>query len=302
MESKRITAALACILAAACVIVTVILVSVNRKINYLPESAVADIVAVLEAEDIRISPELIDTKREKRDVYVFSFEEYGDTVARRLGGNNISSKFTTPSGEIIQTDDGQLLEFGDGFYFRYSRDGERHIFPLTEQLSAGTQISPSLKKEISDAAVKFLDSGSRDQSFGSQMSIVTSVDAVCEYDGVYYAVCSRTIDGVRITDNTVVCAYSGGAVSDAEGVWCFFVEAEPYSAQLIDHLNILFNVKRDMPRTGDGQITITSISLCYSLYYYGDGDDFCLIPCWQVTTDTAGELIYNALDGTLYTK
>ena len=52
----------------------------------------------------------------------------------------------------------------------------------------------------------------------------------------------------------------------------------------------------------DEPVTVEAVSLCYSLYFYGGGEDFCLIPCWQVVTDTRGDYIFNALDGTLYTK
>ena len=60
--------------------------------------------------------------------------------------------------------------------------------------------------------------------------------------------------------------------------------------------------------TGDAEagevptVTIKSIKSCYSLYFFGQKENFCLIPCWQITTDTRGELIYNAINGELYTK
>lgn len=302
MESKRITAALACVLAAACLIVTVILVSVNRKINYLPNSSVDDIVSVLAKNNIIVSPDIIETKRTKGDVFVFDSNEYSEKVVRALGGESTFEKFTTPTGEIFLLEDGQLLEFGRDFYFRYSSDGKKHEFP-----TEGTLIYPSAEESretdiMIDAAIKFLDGGSRRFIKNEKISIVTSVDMIYETDGVYYAVCTRMMDGIPITGNTVTCAYSGEKIIGADGTWCFLTESESHSAQLADHLNILFNAGKDISHEENEKVEIKSITMCYSIYYYGDGDGFCLIPCWQVTTNTHEKLVYNALDGTLYTN
>ncbi len=301
MESKRITAALACLLAAACVIVTVILVSVNRKINYLPSSSVDDIVSVLAKNDIIVSPDIIETKRETGDVFLFDSNEYSETVVRALGGGT-SERFVTPTGEIFLLEDGQLFEFGGDFYFRYSSDGEKYEFP-----TEGTLVYPSTEDsretdKMIDAAVRFIDRGSREFAKTEKISIVTAVDMIYEKDGVYYAVCTRQMDGIPITGNTVTCAYSDGKIIGASGTWCFLTEAESHSAQLSDHLNILFNAGKDISHEEGEKVEIKSITRCYSIYYYGDGDAFCLIPCWQVTTDTSLKLVYNALDGTLYTN
>lgn len=302
MESKRITAALACVLAAACLIVTVILVSVNRKINYLPNSSVNDIVSVLEKNNIIVSPDIIETKRVRGDVFVFDSDEYSETVVRALGGQDSFERFATPTGEIFLLENGQLFEFGKDFYFRYSGDGKKYEFPTEGTLIYPSAYVSSETDKIIDAAVKFLDSGSRRFAKNEKISIVTSVDMIYESDGLYYSVCTRMIDGIPITGNTVTCAYSGEEIIGADGAWCFFTEAESHSAQLTDHLNILFNAGKDISHEENEKTEIMSITMCYSIYYYGDGEGFCLIPCWQVTTDTQEKLVYNALDGTLCTN
>ena len=102
-------------------------------------------------------------------------------------------------------------------------------------------------------------------------------------------------------------------MAEAWGTWCFPTAAESYSAPLIDTLNILFNMKREIG-TAPEPVTVEAVTLCYSLYFLGDrsGRDgseegsgregFCLIPCWQVVTDTMGSYLFNAMDGTFYTK
>jgi hypothetical protein len=90
-------------------------------------------------------------------------------------------------------------------------------------------------------------------------------------------------------------------VTEAWGTWYFLTAAESYSAPLIDTLNILFNMKKEIGASEE-RVRVESVTLCYSLYFLGDREGFCLIPCWQVATDTRGSYLFNALDGTFYTN
>jgi len=159
-------------------------------------------------------------------------------------------------------------------------------------------------REISKIATDFLDKGSRVPDTEGKISVVTVTDNILEKDGVYYVICSRTIDGVEITDNTALCTVKDGRVTDASGTWCFISLGDSYSAQLSDILNILFNVKKEIVSTKetDKTVTILAIERCYSLYFLGNNEEFCLIPCLKIVTDSMGEYIYNAIDSTLYTK
>jgi hypothetical protein len=91
-----------------------------------------------------------------------------------------------------------------------------------------------------------------------------------------------------------------GTVIEAAGKWCFMRFGESYMTQLSDITNILFMMKRTLAGT-DG-CRVLGLERCYSLYFLAEDEGFCLIPCWRVETDTVGELVYSALDGTLYTK
>lgn len=302
MEGKKITAVLAGILAAACLIVTIVLVSVNSKTKYLPVTAVDDLVDVLDAAGIGIDPDIIETKRERGDVFVFDSADYYDTVAGLLCKESVSETFATPDGNLLLFENGAILEFGADFSFRYSKDGKKHSVPDREYMTEATLDPTGEYKDAAEEAVKFLNSGSRSFAQSENISIITNADIVFGDGEKYYVECSRTLDGVAITDNTVVCTYCDGEVIAAEGKWCFFTSGESYSAQLTDHLNILFNARNDIIIPERKKVNITSVEKCYSLYYYGDGEDFCLIPCWQISTDIAGDYIYSALDGTIYTN
>ena len=299
MEHKRIMAALACVLAAACILVGVMLVSVISRMEYLPDSAVEDLIEVLDAAGIDSA--LIPTRRQSAPVYVCNSGDYNRTVAALLTGSGTARTYATPDGEILVMENGARLDFGHDFAVRYTADGSEPA-DLSDMLTAGRAVSDAAFSLAAKTVSRFLESGSRAFEGGGSLKVETSVDEVRERGGDLYALCTRRIDGAQITGNEVVCRIEGDVVTACSGSWVFLTSAESYSAQLSDLVNILFHMKGEIGDLGDGRTRVEAISLCYSLYPYGEEEDFCLIPCWRIRTDTEGEFIYNALDAALYTR
>ena len=293
---------LICILTTSCVVVAAVIFSLRKEIFYLPDKSADDLVDVLAASGISVDRRLISTKKERGYVYVCGSGDYNSSVATLLSSDGIKYSFAVPDGELIVMSGGARFEFGDGFSFRYYKRGKAEEMPDPLRLY-DISSHPSEKKtaEISKIAAEFMDRGSDEFKSSDNMSIVTEVGSVWEDSGKYYALCTRSIDGVEINDNMVLCVIEDGEVVEAAGRWCFLTLGESYSAQLCDIINILFNVKKEIGSESDN-VRIESVALCYSLYTYSDGGDFCLIPCWKVVTDNVGEFIYNALNGTIYTK
>ncbi len=307
MDGRNILKVLLCVLALSCVIVGVCLSLVRRRILYLPDSAAEDLISLLEEDNIHVDKSLVSTKKQTGNVYMCASADYNYTVASLLDGHEVDCSFVTPEGEIILMDGGGRVEFGDGFYFRYYRDGDE----AGEEPSSAdvTQISNHLSEEaeteVRSTAVRFLERGSEDFVQAENISVITTVERIWESGGRIFALCRREIDGVEIADNIAICIIDGNEVEEAYGSWCFLTLADSYSAQLHDMINILFNVKKELSAAASSSaegVTIEAVERCYSLYIYGEDEDFCLIPCWKVVTDSAGEYIYNALDSTLYTK
>ncbi|MBE6617462.1 MAG: hypothetical protein E7627_05960 [Ruminococcaceae bacterium] len=305
MEHKRILPVIAAILLLSCIILTTIFLLLNHRINYLPESSVDSLVEIMAKENIIISREVIPTKIENSTVYLCASENYQETIAGLLSGSSTDAVYVIPGGQIILMKDGSVFRFGDNFSFEYHRDGERGEVP---NLLDGTYFSGHLNEtkynEIASVATQFLDKGSRGFKSDEKMSVLTKADRISEKDGKYYVFCTRSIDGMEITENTVLCTVENGKVTEAFGSWSFLTLGEAYSAQLSDILNILFNVKKEISATKekDQAVTVTAIEKCYALYFFGETDEFCLIPCCKIVTDSMGEYIYNRIDGTLYTK
>ena len=304
MQSGRVTAVLAAILALSCLILGTVLAQVRRAGNTLPDSAVEDLVSSLSESGIFADPSLVSGRRETAAVYVLDSEDYAKTVASLLSGSRPSRVYAAPDGEIFLMENGARLDFGGDFSFRYSRDGERveevRVFDMAPPT---VMVSEERQAAIAEIVSGFLDAGSGAfrSAGGRGVDVRCLTDAVWENDGVQYALCSRTVDGMRIAANRVICAIRDDEVKEAWGTWYFLTAAESYSAPLIDTMNILFNMKKEIGTTEE-PVTVESVTLCYSLYFLGDREGFCLIPCWQVATDTRGSYLFNALDGTFYTN
>lgn len=305
MEHKRILPILAGILAVSCLVLGFILGALNRKTNYLPDSSVDSLVSILAEDNISLDRSIISTKLSDGAVYLCASEDYEKTVAELLDGDEVEATYVVPDGQIITMEDGALFIFGEDFSFEYHKDGVAGEIPnLLDNTYLTGHLNEKKYAEISSIATEFLDKGSREFKTEEKMSVVTEIQRIAEKDGRYYVVCSRSIDGVEITENTVLCTIYEGQVIEAYGTWCFLTLDKSYSAQLSDILNILFNVKKEIvaSKSVEQNVTVTAIEDCYALYFFGEEDEFCLIPCRKIVTDTMGEFIYNAIDGTLYTK
>jgi len=302
MENNRILRMLAVILLISCGIVSVSLLRMLYNMNYIPSYAVDNLVEIMARDGILLDRDIVSEKRERGTVYLFDSDDYNRTVAELLGGAAVQDVYAIPYGELLILENGNRCEFTQNFSFRYRAKGTEAVSPdIADLRYYGTPLTEEMAGATVEAVRNFLGNGSRAFSGGGELRGAVEIDGIWEEAGIEYVLCSRTIDGVTITGNLVLCAVENGIVTEAYGTWCFFTEGTSHSAQLTDLLNILFNVKKHLAPS-DEEITIESIHSCYSLYFFGEEENFCLIPCWQISTDKRGDLIYNAIDGTLYTK
>ena len=311
MRQKKIMAVLLSVLCLALLVMVTSLLVLYRNVYRIPDAAVADLCRVLAEDRIYLDGNLVPRSREDGVIYVSDVSDYEEKTALLLAGSEIRSSFVIPEGQLYLHYSGDITEFTGGFGFHYRQaalgeagtmshaDGSQQTFEaLTEGMSVLSETG-----EAAQAAMAFLDR--QDEQLRLQMQIETVISSVRgEENGRAYVRCLRQIDGVEITENAVICMVENGVVTEAAGKWCFMSFARSYPAQLSDITNILFMMKRTLAGTdiSDGGCTVLGLERCYSLYFLAQDEGFCLIPCWRVETDRVGELVYSALDGTLYTK
>ncbi|MBE6569308.1 MAG: hypothetical protein E7658_03700 [Ruminococcaceae bacterium] len=307
MRQRRVMIVLICILAAAICIVAVNLIVLHHKVNTIPEQAVTDLCAALAEDGIALDPELVSRKKTDGIIYMGSGDSYGENVAVLLCGSPIRSSYVIPDGILFEHRNGRVTEFMSDFSFRYRAVGVN--WTLTEDFVYDTFTAGmrglDTDGEYAKIAAKFLERG--DSAFEGGPTAPQAgirVEAVRQAeDGIVYVRCVRLMDGMEINGNEVICVIRGETVTEAAGEWCFLTFGEAWQAQLSDITNILFTMKRDIRDiTGDAQeIRIRDVSRCYSLYFLSGDDGFCLIPCVKISAEPYGILVYNALNGTLYT-
>ena len=307
MRQKNIMAVLLAVLCLALGILAGNMILLYRNIYRIPETAVEDLCRVLAEDGIRLEESLVPRVREDGMIYMSDGVGYTENAALLLAESGIKSTYVIPDGQLFLHYNGDMTEFSDGFGVHYRRAGleaDRRIVNEQGEMTSYDTLTAGLPElsgtgTAAQAAMAFLNK--QDGSLGASVRIETVIASVHgEDDGQAYVRCLRKIDGVEITENAVICLIQNGVVTEAAGKWCFMTFGESYMAQLSDITNILFMMKRTLAGT-DG-CRVLGLERCYSLYFLAEDEGFCLIPCWRVETDTVGELVYSALDGTLYTK
>lgn len=300
MKHNKLIVVLIVILLASVLTVFGILFSMKARTDYIPENSVETIVSILEQSGVDIDPAVIPRARGKSAVYVFSSEDYCKNVASSLGGAEVSADYITPDGEIVTLSNGARTDFGSSFSFHFYRDGitDSGLFSLTPT-DDEAQVSEETEERVRWIVSEFLSSGSTFDT--SSVNVSVSVDRIWAVGDVLFAICTRTIGTVEITGNSVICAVRGSQVAEAYGTWCFLTTAKIHYVNTCDIPDILFRFRSEADENSS-LVSIERIDMCYSFYFYGDSEDFCLIPCRKLVTDCMGEYIYNAIDGSLYTK
>lgn len=310
MRQKNILIMLTLTLLTAVFVLTGVLVHLYRNVYYIPERAVTDLCAALEADGVILSPSMVARKREDGMIYMGS--DNNEDTAKRLADSEIRNTFVIPDGTLYLHYSGDQTEFLSDFRFRYRRaDAPSRLnadFSYAALVKdASSAVADTDYESYAKIARAFLERGdgglSRKRGGPSIETVVA--DIRCDTAGAVYVRCLRRIDGVEITENDMICVIENGVVTEADGKWCFLTFGESYSTQVSDITNILYMMKRIVSSGGSGmpeRIEIQAVSHCYSLYFLPDEDSFCLIPCIRVETDTYGTLVFSQLDGTLYTR
>lgn len=308
MRQRRVMIVLICILVAAICIVAVNLVNLHRKVYNVPEQAVTDLCAALAEDGIVLNPDMVPRKKMEGMIYMGSGDSYGENVSVLLCESRIRNSYVIPDGILLEHYNGSVAEFMSDFTFFYRSVAAMDILTKGFVFDTYTEGMRGLdtKGEYGTIAAEFLERGDSGFEAGSAApEVKIRVESVKQSDdGLVYVRCLRLMDDMEITGNEAVCVIRNGNVIEAAGRWCFLTFGESWQAQLSDITNILFTMKRDIldiVDTGEQEIRIREVSQCYSLYFLSGDDGFCLIPCVKIYAEPYGILVYNALNGTLYT-
>ena len=283
--------------------------------NYLPNSMIADAVANLASRGITIDKAVIERKRPSYDIYTYpsgeqSIASFLDSMKQFLERNDPpsagksldASYFDIPGGITMNlsevTQDGTAKEFGsitclEPFGFEYTRAGtaaqaarDQLDLVQTQQLSRGQLTPPShAHRAVMDQFFSVFSPNEKTDY------TAFAIDAFAT--STLYG-CTLLLDGLPVDGMTMYFYFADDILVAASGNWFYGSCARSYRENLIDGVNILYQLPAE---TVDTVLDETMVYVPMRI----ETDRYDLIPCWSVAfTDNSGEIvntIYDAVTG-----
>ena len=170
------------------------------------------------------------------------------------------------------------------------------------------ELSAAEQRRLSRTAEMFFRAAEKSPGEGQPMAFTRRLIRAAEdpETGILYCTFAQDMRGTAVLNFISTLAVYGGEVIAVQGSWCFAQLDTSYSAQLLDQINILYNVKNrileEREAGGSEIVTVSALSLEYAAYFRSDTDHYYLIPVWQAEKDDGKSYIINAVDGAFYTN
>lgn len=251
------------LLIAGIIVGTMLLLGGNKEI-YTKESLEKS-VALMEKSGIIIDAELLKGDFDGMKIYRFTLsKDYPEKIAENITAGNVTDVFTVPGGVEIRTDRGEILFVGDDFSISYEcsegalteEDTEKSLLPSCE--------SPkfNVRRQVNGDLVTF----------------------------------TQTLDGTPIPENTVICKFDNGKLTEFSGKWCFPDKCGTFSAQLRDYLNIMFTERERVDAEDEKkQLTVEELEKCYGIET-GEGKSvFLLVPSLHIVYKEGESAVHSAV-------
>lgn len=275
----------------------------------LPDGILEEASENLAGRGIIITPETIDNKQYSKDIYSFPvgkltadrlselsgqslydrtfsalFGDFGYTVRYFDIPNGVSATVSDPLGEVLG-----IASITNDFGIEYYTPGIDTVKMKELYGEKREDRASSLSAKAKKAVSGFFTSVYSDSLF----SYVT--DLSFEHDGGEIVGCTLTLEGMPVFDMSL-CFY----IKDGEIV--YFNGSLPqgdvlakYHNELIDGVNILFNLE------AQDNVEIISQTLGYSTVKF-DSESYLAVPAWRFTEKnqdgTTSDSVYDAVAGT----
>lgn len=283
--------------------------SLYRSTEYLPEESLNAVCEMLAQSGISVPASVLNGK--KSDLLIYEGvlgEDYYTSAAKSLSRSDTQRFFNTPTGYVMTMENGDRFVFYDGFGLHYERSGAPEYRAL-DAWNDGTLETLSAREEraLSRTLASFLGAADRltdAQSLSLSYRILYS--GRDPESGLTYCVAAQYAHDAQVLGFSSSFVVRDGTVVGMLGEWSFACMDQSYSAQLMDQINILYNVRNRVleARTDDGSSVtgISDLSMSYAAYFRGDSGKFYLIPVWHTEMEDGTVYDINAVDGTVYTN
>ncbi len=242
----------------------------------------------------------------------------------------------TADGEQVMFDS----EFGFSYIkndkFDISAYADINADNFLAESKTGTEFTSSQLRSYSSKVTEYLNVG---VSEDASLKAAFKSGFHSPEKGLSFLLAYQQIDGIDIYSHYAVCVFANGELVGIHGRWYFASLDEEYHSELQDQINILFadleyfkgnavepfNVpfksntnydsalpSENQPRasmfaadalTPSGYIPqVISMDNCYTIYWNSDKTALYFIPAWQITHIGGVAIVYNATNGTVYSR
>lgn len=253
--------------------------------EFTPRTAAEDAAAVLAADGITVSPDLLAVQAAvappRRCAY--TREDYARLVFGILLGETPDGFFLLPDGIRAVTADGDEATVGYDFSLRFTAAG-RDADEVEAAYAKGypaTADTAAVRRALE--ALLGLEEG------GAKNFPATTAD------GYVFFTRTSSADGIPLAKDACVFAFLGTELVYARGSYLFLATEATDAEPLLTRINILLSERRRGARG-----TVRDISLCYAPYEDAAEGTLWLFPVYRVTYADGSTSVVNAQSGEIY--
>ena len=312
----------------------------DRTRNYIDEGEVADAVELLAERGLIVPEDCIPLRMFRARIWEsFYYDSYHAGVAEKLTGSTVPLFLQSDSSLSGISEDGASVTFDAEFGFTYLQNVNSDTASYTDVTAESFKNPPvgvdevpaSRLRSLSREAREFLTPALPDDS--PLDAEITGAFHDSE-TGLTHLLAEQTIDGHRIFSHLAVLTFDGDTLVRVQGRWYFAGLDESYTTTLQDQVTILFtdldvltstmdeeeyelsplplpmssaNALRNVSAASAMDIRadipqVESITDGYVIYWNADKTALYFIPAWQIVHKSADVIVYNAANGTIYSR
>ncbi len=307
----------------------------NRARNFLDEEEIAGAVELLAERGLIVPITSIPTRRFRVPIYEsFYNDDYHERAASLLTDTEDVPLYMQPDGGLSgMLGSGTYVRFDEEFGFVYTQTDKIKASAYTDITADtfekfavfGTALSSGKLKQHTEAAAAFLCPAS-DEETALTLHVEDSYHD--PKSGLDYLLVRQMIGEYLVHSHYAVLVFREEELFGAHGRWYFSSLDESYTTELQNQLNILFTdfetlqseridafslpsnatlpdsppLPINTPVTGNAIPQVESMETRYIIYWNADKTALYFIPAWHITHIGADTIVYNAANGTIYTR
>ena len=305
----------------------------DKARDYIDEDEVLGAIELLAERGLYVPQECVPREKFTAPVFESPYsDQYYTTTAETLSGSPREVLLQTPSGDFsISSVNGAVTEMDTEFGFTYIKYGNLDNRTYTEitaddfasEAALWGGVGASKLAVLSNQAEAFLEC-----CFGDDSEFSTRISAGY-FDlesGLTYLLAKQLVGEYEIYSHYAVCVFSDEELVYAYGRWYFAPLDGEYNTALIDQVNILFSDLSELKNVGvtafdmdDGEAddegenawteetltqfpNVEKLQAVYVVYWNAGKTALYFIPAWQIEHTDGQIIVYNATNGTVYSR